>query len=170
MDDDSGESAERTSERTARRLRGCRHGKQQGQIAELGFVYKAAKMGFAVAKPYGDNERYDFIVDAGKRLWRVQVKSTYAFVDGTCYKLGAYWKSISNTHISYTPEQVDFLVGHVVPEDAWYVIPIDAVALRKSLRLYPSRDVHGGRYEKYREAWHLMAVPAVTGDENAPVK
>ena len=50
--------------------------KRQGELSELAFVYKAASLGFIVAKPYGDNERYDFVVDSGQRLWRVQVKST----------------------------------------------------------------------------------------------
>ncbi len=43
----------------------------------MGFMFKAAGLGFGVAKPCGDSERYDFILDSGKRLWRVQVKSTY---------------------------------------------------------------------------------------------
>ena len=147
-----------------KRLRGQCHGKQQGQVAELAFVYKAAKLGFAVSKPYGDNERYDFIVDSGKRLWRVQVKSTYALVDRDCYRLGTYWKSISNKHLPYSPDQVDFLVGYIVPEDVWYLIPIEALALRKGLRLYPFRDRHAGMYEQYREAWHLWSSVAATGD------
>jgi hypothetical protein len=28
-----------------------------------------------VAKPYGDSERYDCILDNGRRLWRVQIKA-----------------------------------------------------------------------------------------------
>jgi hypothetical protein len=44
--------------------------KRRGEIAELGFLYKAASMGFAVTKPYGDSESYDFVVDSGDRFWR----------------------------------------------------------------------------------------------------
>src|SRR5713101_7932451 len=51
--------------------------KQRGELAEMAFTYKAAGLGFGVAKPYGDSERYDFILDSGVKLWRVQVKSTY---------------------------------------------------------------------------------------------
>lgn len=160
------EDSEPDARTAARRLRGRRHGKQQGQIAELAFVYKVAKLGLAVSKPYGDNERYDFIVDAGRRLWRVQVKSTYAFTERDCYRLGTYWKSLNDKHLSYSPEQVDFLVGHVVPHDVWYVIPIAAVAFRKSLHLYPFRDHYAGMYEQYREAWHLLSSAVATGDGN----
>jgi hypothetical protein len=38
--------------------------KRRGELAELAFTLKAATLGFAVSKPYGDSERYDFIVDA----------------------------------------------------------------------------------------------------------
>ena len=51
--------------------------KQRGELAEMGFMFKAAGLGFGVAKPWGDSERYDFILDSGERFWRVQVKSTY---------------------------------------------------------------------------------------------
>src|SRR5450432_770974 len=51
--------------------------KQQGELAEIRFMLKAAGLGFGVAKPWGDSERYDFILDSGNRRWRVQVKSTY---------------------------------------------------------------------------------------------
>lgn len=38
--------------------------KRRGELAELAFTLKATSLGFAVSKPYGDSERYDFIVDA----------------------------------------------------------------------------------------------------------
>ena len=49
--------------------------KNLGELAELAFMRKAASMGFAVAKPWGDSDRYDVIVRSEKMFWRVQVKS-----------------------------------------------------------------------------------------------
>ena len=51
--------------------------KQRGELAEIRFMLKAAGLGFGVAKPWGESERYDFVLDTGKKFWRVQVKSTY---------------------------------------------------------------------------------------------
>jgi hypothetical protein len=42
--------------------------KRRGELAELSFMYKAASLGFGVAKPYGDSCRDDFILDSGERL------------------------------------------------------------------------------------------------------
>ena len=39
--------------------------KRRGEIAEAAFLAKAASLGFGVAKPWGDSERYDFIIDSG---------------------------------------------------------------------------------------------------------
>lgn len=47
-------------------------------MAEMQFILDATRKGFGVAKPYGDNEHYDVVVDSGGKLWRVQVKSTAA--------------------------------------------------------------------------------------------
>ena len=52
--------------------------KQQGDIIEVAFLHKAVALGFSVTKPYGDCEAYDFVLDSGCELWRVQVKSSYS--------------------------------------------------------------------------------------------
>jgi PD-(D/E)XK endonuclease len=38
--------------------------KRRGELAELAFTLKVASLGFSVSKPYGDSDRYDFILDA----------------------------------------------------------------------------------------------------------
>src|ERR1700676_4754336 len=62
----------------ATRATGRNNSKHVGEIAEMQFMLDAARRGFGVAKPFGDNERYDVIVDAPRRLWRVQVKASGA--------------------------------------------------------------------------------------------
>ncbi len=42
--------------------------KRRGELAELAFALKAANLGFGVARPFGDSERYDVIVDAREIL------------------------------------------------------------------------------------------------------
>src|SRR5205807_1544095 len=52
-------------------------GKRLGEVAEAAFLAKASDLGFRVAKPWGDSDPYDFIVETGGRLWKVQVKSAH---------------------------------------------------------------------------------------------
>ena len=49
-------------------LRRERTTKRRGELAELVFQLIATRMGFAVCKPYGDSERYDFVLDARQQL------------------------------------------------------------------------------------------------------
>lgn len=139
----------------AKALIGCPHGKRQGELIELAFLYKAAALGLGVAKPWGESGRYDLIVDNGKALLRIQVKSTRNF-DGYGYKLGTHWKSIARRHLPYTAEQVDLLAGYVLPVDTWYILPVAAFTPRKSVAVYPHRSPDHGQFEQYREAWHLL--------------
>jgi hypothetical protein len=128
--------------------------KARGQLAELAFVLKAASLGFGVSKPHGDNERYDFVVDSGERMWKVQVKST------SCAFNRGYHAPSRSGKKSYKAEEIDFLVVYIVPRDVWYVIPVNRITSSSSLCLYPSGCRKGaGRFECYREAWHLMAIP-----------
>lgn len=137
--------------------------KQQGELAEMRFMFTAAGNGFGVAKPWGDSERYDYILDSGKRLWRVQVKSTYV-ARAPRYTVKAGGDS-SPKPTPYTAKEIDFLVAYIVVEDAWYVIPVAAFSPRSRLILVPSGTNRGGRYERYREAWDLMR----PGQENSEV-
>src|SRR6202035_3599842 len=93
-------------------VRGPRNTKDKGDLAELAFTYKAAGLGFGVAKPYGDKELYDFILDSGERFWRVQVKSTsYAEFGRNAYKVSAAHISKRFTAKTYQSEEIDFLVA-----------------------------------------------------------
>ncbi|HUE51602.1 MAG TPA: group I intron-associated PD-(D/E)XK endonuclease [Terriglobales bacterium] len=125
--------------------------KLKGELAELAFMYKAASLGFGVAKPYGDSQRFDFILSIGKQLWKVQVKST-GRAYGPSYQIQARG---TRRRPKYTPDEIDFLVAFIVPLNVWYVVP--AVALEtKTMSFWPFGRDPEGRYEQYREAWHLM--------------
>ena len=117
-----------------RQQRGCGlETKRMGELAEMMFMVKAASRGFGVCKPYGDSERYDFVLDAGGRFVRVQVKSSSA------KQYGAYLVNIqrhaNGWAIPYTKSEIDFVVAWVLPEDAWFVIPVNALKGRKSVRV-----------------------------------
>jgi hypothetical protein len=46
-----------------------------------------------------------------------------------------------------------------VPEDVWYVVPIAVFGAIRAMKFFPSSKRRMSRYEKYREAWCLMACP-----------
>jgi hypothetical protein len=134
-----------------------RNTKRRGEIVEIAFLHTVANMGFALTKPYGDSEPYDFIVDSGNRLWRVQVKSCL-YRNGLTYWVGARHRSPTvPAQGPYTAEQIDILAVDIVPADAWYVIPVNAFSRPPLLAFLPRLPVAAGKYEQFREAWYLMA-------------
>jgi len=146
--------------------------KRWGDIAELRFTLKAASLGICASKPYGDRRPYDFLVECGQRLWRVQVKSVFTTNIGV--GRSGFPVAVSQHRrrgrATYTAEEIDFIAALVAPHDAWYVIPVDALSTRKFVRLYPGgkkrRD--GGLYEEYREAWRLMSLAPAGSEEGGP--
>ncbi len=128
--------------------------KQLGEIAEAEFIAKAVGMGFVVARPWGDSEPYDFIVNPKKSFifWRVQVKSAHTVgADGGCS-----FRAHDHNQRSYTAENIDALVAYARPMNAWYVMPVRVVEELKSLMLYPESRKKRSRFEKWREGWEVF--------------
>jgi hypothetical protein len=126
---------------------------RRGELSELAFFYKAASLGFGVAKPWGDSEPYDFILDSGQRLWRVQLKSASHHFNR---RYDVHAKRGKDEKVMYTSADIDILVAYLIPIDVWYVIPVEKIE-KKALYFYPYGGARHARHEAYREAWGLMA-------------
>jgi len=129
--------------------------KRTGELSEAAFLLKAESLGFRVAKPWGDSEPYDFILDSGPHLWRVQLKCTQV-IRARGYDIQPTYAIYGKGKVAYTADEIDVLVAHIVPINTWYVLPVDDFAPSKSLRFYPDIECKRARWEKYREAWDLM--------------
>jgi hypothetical protein len=97
--------------------------KVTGERSEAAFLHKAANLGFGVAKPWGDSRRYDFILDNGACLHRVQVKCTES-IRARAYETRATYTT-GKGRAPYTKKDIDFIAAHVVPLDIWYIIPVE---------------------------------------------
>ncbi|MGA9980262.1 MAG: group I intron-associated PD-(D/E)XK endonuclease [Candidatus Sulfotelmatobacter sp.] len=134
-----------------------RNPKRMGELSQAMFLRKASSLGFGVAVPWGDSEKYDFVVWAGsgERMLRVQVKAT-----GRLHRRGYEVQPVYSTRGEgkkrYTAEEIDVLAAHVQPLDVWYLLPIGVVGRAKSLRFYPDIPSRAPRWEKYREKWDVL--------------
>jgi hypothetical protein len=133
--------------------------KRRGELSELAFAYKAATEGFGVAKPYGDSERFDFILISrhwpeGDKLWRIQVKRTASLINGFYHVSPA--RHSCGSVIPYKPTEVDFVIVHIIPDDSYFIFPIQDTPTCLALR---PKNHRRGIHEPYREAWHLLRPP-----------
>jgi PD-(D/E)XK endonuclease len=129
-------------------------GKRRGEAAEAAFLARATHLGFRVLLPWGESNPYDAAVDFGRALLRVQVKSAAS------YNAGYTIKTTGANGRVYTLDDIDFVVGYVVPEGIWYVIPVEAVGDRATIKFHPrSRRLVKPMFERYRDAWCLLDCP-----------
>jgi hypothetical protein len=126
--------------------------KQRGEMAEAAFLAKAAGLGFRVSKPWGESSRYDLIVDNGRKLLRMQVKSAHRADEFGGYTFHAH----GNTARAYRSSEIDFLAAYVVPVDTWYLFPVEEFRKYKSMKLFPSSRRRRSKFEKFREAWWMV--------------
>jgi hypothetical protein len=139
--------------------------KRTGEHSEADFLARAIDFAFGVARPWGDSERYDFILDTRRytvhdrraHLLRIQVKCT-GCLRANAYETRATY-TVGKKRAVYTFRDIEFIAAHVVPLDIWYIIPVDVCTPRPMLRFYPHRTAKKMRLEKYREAWHLLDPP-----------
>ena len=122
--------------------------KRRGEMAEAAFVAKAVSLGFGVAKTWGDSDPFDFIVQSGGKLLKVQVKSAHCVGEDGTYSIRAHGHDMK----AYRADQIDVLVAFVVPLNVWYVFPVRALRRMRSLKLFPGSRKRRSKYEKYREA------------------
>ena len=127
--------------------------KQLGEAVEAAFLAKATMLGFPVLKPWGDSRPYDFAVESGRRLWRVQVKCATSHRGTRCDARAA------GSGPLYTLDDLDFLAAYVIKKDLWYVVPADAFVPRATVHFnYGPRSE--GMFEIYRETWCLLTCSA----------
>jgi len=150
--------------------------KRCGEITELAFTLKAARLRFGVSHPYGDSERYDVILDchrdrlfptdpystfldprARPRLVRVQVKATAHLLFGQYHV--TIQRKVNGRAVPYKLSEIDFIAAYVIPEDSWFIIPLPHILGVTTLLLSPKNRLRPGIYDRYREAWHLLQEP-----------
>lgn len=113
--------------------------KSKGNIAEAVFTAECLKRGWIISIPYGDNCRYDAILDRGNGLERIQIKSsTYSSRRGV---IEASTRRIYNNKTkgqicnTYTKDEIDAFVIYSPELEKFYYIPIIEQEKQKTISL-----------------------------------
>jgi PD-(D/E)XK nuclease superfamily protein len=129
-----------------RMIRNC---KKRGEWVELVFAVRAMELGLVLARPWGESSGYDFTVDQGTRIVRVQVKSTIFKESAEGYSC-----TLKDSKGPYKKNTFDFVAAYVIPEDVWFILPEKVVRGMWSVGLYPKLE--RAKYREYQEAWYLL--------------
>jgi len=137
---------------------------RHGEMGELAFILKATSLGLTPSRPYGDRRPYDFLLECGSCVLRIQVKSVFTNRPGYQYRFPvSVCQHNRSGSVAYNSGDIDFIVAYVAPLNIWYVIPVKALLGRKVINVYPvgKKRRDAGIYESYREAWHLLRPDSV---------
>ena len=110
--------------------------KQKGNLTELQWLTAFYEQGCHVSLPYGENSRYDMIVDVDGQLLRVQVKtSSLKDEEGnsiifSCRSSRINTKGAINTR--YTSDEIDYFATFW--NNCCYLIPVNECSVNKTLR------------------------------------
>ena len=138
-----------------------------GWVAETRVIARCVEMGYRVSIPFGDGAPYDFIVDTGEKILRVQVKKVYQSQD---HWVTSFIKARSSNYKNqfdrhYTKSDCDYIVCYSCEYDIAYIFPIEIVSNVRQLYVYPDMEEEAPRRSrirnwvskpdcgKYREAW-----------------
>jgi hypothetical protein len=119
------------------------HPKDVGDRSTLAIMTALHEQGYTLLVPFGENTRYDLVIDDGRRLSRVQCKTGRLRNGAVRFKTC----SISAHHrrpvtIRDYRGQIDFFAVYCRETSRVYLIPIDAAPFRSrgTLRVDPPRN------------------------------
>ena len=118
--------------------------KTKGERSEAKVLARLVELGYTVLTPFGENCSYDFIVDDGKVLSRVQVKTgrlregkVIAGLSRTRFNAGGSKRE------GYPEGSIDaFVIYCHENESAFWVDPEDTGETQIHLRIEPPVDTH----------------------------
>lgn len=116
--------------------------KQKGNLTELQCLTAFYAEGCHVSLPYGENSRYDMIVDVDGQLIRVQVKtSSLKGEEGEAIMFSCRSSHVNRTrvkNIRYTDKEIDYFATFW--NGQCYLIPISECSTEKTLRFVPPKN------------------------------
>lgn len=114
--------------------------KQKGNLTELQCLTAFYEEGCHVSLPYGENSRYDMIVDIDGILIRVQVKTSSLKDDGaisfSCRS--SHVNSMGVKNIRYSAQEIDYFATFW--DGQCYLIPVQECSVEKTLRFVPPKS------------------------------
>lgn len=116
--------------------------KQIGNITEVELMLAFLKLGYNVLSPYGDCERYDFVVDINGKFYKIQSKTASTTDEGASFTISTSScnrKDGSFVHHTYSKEEIDYF--GTVFDGICYLIPVECCQGRdKRFRLLSTKN------------------------------
>ena len=115
-------------------------GNQRGCLAEYLFATECMKLGYQVSIPLSNKSIYDCIVDTGKNLFKIQIKSSIKIPDYETHS--TVHVPLQNNKRIYTKDRVDYFAVWSSFFNGWFIF-------KNSGKMQSIRISLKGKYQKY---------------------
>ena len=115
--------------------------KEKGNLTEILCLCEFAKLGIKVSIPYGEDCKYDFIIDVKGHLLKIQCKTSHKLEnqEGFMFRCESIVVTTSKIIASkYTLNDIDFFA--TIDNGQCYLIPVQECNSHKTLRYHYPRN------------------------------
>ena len=110
--------------------------KDVGNITEVSCMLEFMKLGYPVLTPYGDCQRYDFVVEINNKFYRIQSKTANnAYINEGYIVFRCDNTTTKNGHVihhSYDEIEIDYFSTFY--DGKCYLVPVNECSREKRLR------------------------------------
>ena len=119
--------------------------KIKGNLTELECMIAFIRLGYNVSIPFGEDSRYDFIVDINNKLYKIQCKSCSEIIDNG-EVVAIHFKTVRQSgsaasnwkRTKYTEEEIDYFATSY--NGKCYIVPMQECSNEKTLRIKPPKN------------------------------
>ena len=117
-----------------------------GNVTEMECMLECMKLGVQVSIPFGEDSRYDFIMDYNGKLYRIQSKHCSEIIDDSNKVVAVKFKTVRqsgsnasiHTRTKYTKEEIDYFSTSY--KGKCYLVPVEQCSNEKILRIKPPKN------------------------------
>lgn len=119
--------------------------KIKGNVTEMECMLAFMKLGYQISIPFGEDSRYDFVVDINDKLYKIQCK-TCSEVTENEQVLAVKFKTVRQsgskatnwTRTKYEENEIDYFATSY--QGICYLVPVKECSIEKTLRIVPPRN------------------------------
>lgn len=115
--------------------------KYKGNVTEMQSMLAFMKLGYNVLTPYGDCERYDFVVDYKGKFLKIQCKTSSPIEENVSYRFSCRSTHKINGQMKmekYEANEIDYFATCI--GDKTYLIPLSECGSDKILRFIAPKN------------------------------
>ena len=117
-----------------------------GNTTEMECMLECMKLGIQVSIPFGEDSRYDFIMDYNGKLYRIQSKHCSEIVDNSGQVVAVKFKTVRqsgsnvsiHTRTKYTKDEIDYFSTSY--NGKCYLVPVEQCSNEKILRIVSPKN------------------------------